>query len=126
MQLTQLLFAAAVLAASSGPSDSVTEPAFEPISRNTQLSVETGTLRGFVELYHGETRLLVEGEEILLSGSTDLVIPLGGREIVVAGRFITGGWFWVETVTALSESRPALAPHREGAPTALASPETIS
>lgn len=60
-------------------------------------------LNGFVELYWNEpAHLLSGGIEIPLAGATDLVVPHGGLQVTVSGRYLSNGTFFVEAVTSSS------------------------
>lgn len=102
MRLTRLLIATALLAVTACTNtDTIAGPG--PTSPNGPGLVESSTLQGFVAIHpNGDVRLLAGGDDILLTGAIDLVAPLAGLEVVVAGRFIDEGWFWVDTVAVVS------------------------
>ena len=85
--------------------DSVTADASSRVSAGMPQPGRT-TLNGFVELYWNEpAHLLSGGMEIPLVGATDLVMPHGGLQITVSGRYLSDGTFLVESVSRHSGQR---------------------
>ena len=86
--------------------DPVTGPMSSQLSVDAAEPVQITTLNGFVELYRDEPAYLLSGGiEIPLAGATDLVVPHGGLQVTVTGRYLSSGTFLVEAVSPRSAQR---------------------
>lgn len=114
MLTIRLLVFALSLGNTGCSTDSVTGPMSSQPSVGVPESAQMTTLNGFVELYRDEPAYLLSGGiEIPLAGATDLVVPHGGLQVTVSGRYLSTGTFLVEAVSPqLSQRLQAMGPDK--------------
>lgn len=95
------------LAMAACASDAITGMQQEVTAADKPHISQQATLTGYVVLYESnEVRLLTDGREILLLGSSDLVVPYGGSLVTVSGQFVDADSFWVFWVVGGSYGHP--------------------